>query len=133
MKYGLDTNVVLRLLVNDVPDQTMLARAFLDRLEAAGQRATISDLVVSEAFYGLRHHLKVPTEAALLMLSQILSDPAIEGESAPSVLRDLARAAAPPGLIDQLLLAHHRDHRTTLITFDRALGALPGAELLSGA
>jgi predicted nucleic acid-binding protein len=133
VRYGLDTNVVLRLLMNDVPEQTNLARAFLDRLEATGQRATISDLVVTEAYYGLRHHLKVPTEAALFMLSQILSDPAITGESAPSVLRDLTRAAAPPGFIDQLLLAHHRDHHTTLLTFDRTLGALPGTELLAGA
>lgn len=133
MKYGLDTNVVLRLLVNDVPEHTSLARAFLDRLEAAGHRATVSDLVVSEAFYGLRHHFQVPTEAALVMLSQILSDPAIKGESAPSVLRDLTKAAARPGFMDQLILAHHRDHRTTLLTFDRTLGALPGAELLDGA
>jgi predicted nucleic acid-binding protein len=133
VKYGLDTNVVLRLLVNDVPEQTTLAREFLDRLEATGQRATISDLVVSEAYHGLRHHLKVPTEAALLMLSQILADPAIKGESAPSVLRDLTEAAARPGFMDQLILAHHRDHRTTLLTFDRTLGALQGAELLAGA
>ncbi len=49
MRLGLDTSVVLRLLLGQPEDQTSRAVAFLNGLSRCGHHAVISDLVVAEA------------------------------------------------------------------------------------
>ena len=57
MSIGLDTSVVLRLLTGVPLGQAEAARRML-----AASRDTIfvSDLVVSESYFALRHHYEVP-------------------------------------------------------------------------
>ena len=56
MKAGLDTSVVLRLLLGQPADQAARAVAFLDELSRGGHHAVVSDLVVAEAYFALQHH-----------------------------------------------------------------------------
>jgi predicted nucleic acid-binding protein len=133
VKFGCDTNLVVRFIVGEPAHQALTVRRLMERMESVGETLYVSDLVVSEAFHVLNSHYEIPAKEALTELAAFLEDPAITGDVARNVLLDITRAAAPPGFMDQLILAHHRDHRTTLLTFDRTLGALPGTELLDGA
>jgi predicted nucleic acid-binding protein len=133
MSYSLDTNVVVRLVIGTPEDQYARARTLIDRLEGIGQTALVSDVVIAEACHVLCTVYKVPRLEALEGLRDIFRDRAIRGESAPSVLAHPEAAVGKPGFVDRLILKRARDHHTTLLTFDRTLGALPGTEPLAGA
>ncbi len=129
MSIALDTSVVVRLVTGRPEHQAATARTLLERLERIGATALISDVVVAEAFFALRHHYRIPDTLALEQLALVFDDPAVVGESAPAVLAGLP-SASEPGFVDRLILQHARDRRHGLLTFDRALAALPGADRL---
>lgn len=52
---GLDTNIVLRLLLNDDPAQTARVRSLL---KGSDQRTILNDLVLAETAWNLRRHAK---------------------------------------------------------------------------
>jgi len=57
---GLDTSVVLRLLIGEPRAQADVARRRIERALIAGEKVVVTDLVVAEAFHALRHHYDVP-------------------------------------------------------------------------
>ena len=57
---GLDTCVVLRLLVGEPAVQAKQALQYLEDCYLAGIKVYVSDLVVAETYHGLCHHYNVP-------------------------------------------------------------------------
>lgn len=127
MTPGLDTSVVLRLLVGAPEDQARAARRLVD---TAAAPPIVSDLVVAESYFALRHHYAVPHAAAVAALRALLADPRVRAPgAAPAVL---ARATAErPGLMDRLIHEQYRGEGATLVTFDRDAAKLAGARLLA--
>ena len=109
MSIGLDTSVVLRLLTGAPAKQAEAARALL---AASRDSVCISDLVVGESYFVLRHHYAVLLIDATQALAALLDDPRVQCTGVSrSVLRDVgARGAsrAVPGVMDQLILADYR-------------------------
>jgi predicted nucleic acid-binding protein len=132
LSAGLDTSVVVRLLIGEPESQATRARQFLDECIATGQGpARISDLVASETYFALIHHYGVPLADALRALGELLADERIS--ASPSVRRvfdapDLATAV--PGFLDRLIHEHYSDQGASLVTFDKTAARLPGARLL---
>jgi predicted nucleic acid-binding protein len=62
---GLDTSVVLRLLIGEPRAQAEAARRRIERALIAGEKVVVTDLVVAERFHALRHHYDVPQATAL--------------------------------------------------------------------
>lgn len=131
MSAGLDTSVALRLLTNVPAEQAEAARDFV---ASSPSPVAISDLVVAETYFALRHHYDVPPAEALRALFALLSDPRVRGTGvARAVLADTAAqssARSNPGLIDRLIHADYDREGLPVLTFDRPLARLPGAELL---
>lgn len=93
----------------------------------------VSDLVVGETYYVLRHHYGVPHPEAVRALDALLADPRLRATGAArTALRDAAAASARagPGLMDRLVLADAVREGLRLVTFDRDFARLPNAELL---
>ena len=65
MAIGLDTSVVLRLLIGEPRVQMEVARRRIERALIVGEKVVVTDLVVAEAFHALRHHYGVPETVAL--------------------------------------------------------------------
>lgn len=127
---GLDTSVVVRLLVGEPHAQAEAARR---RLEDAGpgDPAAVSDLVVGEAYFALRHHYRVPHAEAVAALGGLLDDPRVlPGGVARQVLREVGRHEPRPGLMDRLIHGDYERSGAALLTFDRDAARLQGAELL---
>jgi predicted nucleic-acid-binding protein len=130
---GLDTSVVLRLLVGEPADQAEKARALLSQWRELGEQPPlISDLVVGESYFVLLHHYEVPHRDAIKALGMLLGDPRIEASGvAKSVLDTMTQSTAGAGLMDRLI---HGDYveieNAQLVTFDRAAARLSGARLL---
>jgi predicted nucleic acid-binding protein len=127
---GLDTSVVLRLLIGEPRAQADVARRRIERALIADEKVIVTDLVVVEAFHALRHHYDVPQTLVLRRLQEFFTagvvqvDPAVAAEA----LGQGARGHA--GVVDRLIVARHRALGATTATFDRRQARLDGGVLL---
>jgi predicted nucleic acid-binding protein len=127
---GLDTSVVLRLLIGEPRVQMQIARRRIERALIAGEEVVVTDLVIAEAFHALRHHYGVPEAVALGQLREFL------GSGIANVDPIGAREALEPeskgrvGVVDRLIVARHRALGATTATFDRRQARLDGGVLL---
>ena len=131
MKVGLDTSVVLRLLVGQPADQTERAVAFLDETARRNDTLTVSDLVVAETYFALQHHYGLTKAKALSGLKQLFESGEIHCDGAAARLleqRDLA--SAKPGFVDRMIhLAYTRDEGC-MVTFEKSAKKLEGTTVL---
>ena len=126
MNVGLDTSVVMRLLIGKPPEQTDSAVALLDQLRRRGDRAVVSDLVISEAYFALQFHFKVTKTEALSALASMLSTGEISAtEQAGKVLKQPGLATAKPGFVDRLIHASYTASACSMATFEKSAGKLP--------
>jgi predicted nucleic-acid-binding protein len=126
VKVGLDTSVVLRLLVGQPADQRARAVAFLDELARRGDDPVVSDLVVAETYFALQHHYGVSKAQALSALCRLFEDGEIKPHgAAATVLATRALASAKPGFVDRLIhRAYIADGQSRMATFERAASKL---------
>ena len=131
MSLGLDTSVTLRLLTGQPPSQAEAARALV---ASAAAPVAISDLVVAETYFALRHHYAVPHAEAVRALHALLSDDRIRSSGiARAVLAGAVAQGASksqPGLLDRFIHADYARDDLQLVTFDRELARLGGARRL---
>lgn len=130
MALGLDTSVVVRLLIGAPASQVEVARRRIERAVTAGEHVLVSDLVVAESYHALRHHYAVPEGETVGRLRQLLESGVVRLEP------DGAIAALTTGrgeaLVDRLILARYRSLGAVTLTFDRKQGRLEGATRLRG-
>jgi hypothetical protein len=123
--------VVLRLLIGEPEHHAAVARRLLEG--EPGSRApsfVVSDLVIGESYFALRHHYGVPHSRAVTALSALLGDRRI---AAPGVARAALGAAGGSGgagVMDRLIHGDYERTGAALATFDRQAARLPGAVLL---
>lgn len=129
MKIGLDTTVVLRLLVGEPAAQAKLAQRRIAAALAAGDEILVSDLVAAEAFHALYYHYGLPKDEARTQLRAMLRS-GVVGIDPPAALGAFEPNRGA-GLVDRLIVARHRGLDASTWTFDRKLGAVDGAERLS--
>ena len=130
MTHGLDTSVVVRLLIGAPADQAEAARRAL----AAQPRGSfaVSDLVVGESYFALRHHYAVPHGEAVSALLALLTDPRVMSTGvAKSALTHMPHRESGAGFMDRLIYASYQADDVTMLTFDRAAARLPGTQLVS--
>jgi predicted nucleic acid-binding protein len=127
---GLDTSVVLRLLIGEPRAQMEVARRRIERALIAGEEVVVTDLVIAEAFHALRHHYGVPEAVALGQLREFVGSGIanVDPVGARQALDPAARERA--GVVDRLIVARHRALGATTATFDRRQARLEGGVLL---
>ena len=131
MKTGLDTSVVLRLLLGQPADQAARAVVFLDELSRGGHHAVVSDLVAAEAYFALQHHYGVSKQDALLGLRRLFADGEIEPlGAAAEVLAADGLASAKPGFVDRLIHGAYTDAADEMVTFEKAASKLKSVRVL---
>ena len=130
MTLGLDTSVVVRLLIGEPAGQADAARRALEG-QPRGSVA-VSDLVIGESYFALRHHYRVPHGRAVTALSALLSDPRIVSTGvARQVLAQIPDRESGPGVMDRLIHADYQSDGISPLTFDRTASRIPGTRLLS--
>lgn len=126
---GLDTTVVIRLLVGLPASQFAVARRRLARAVDAGDTVLVSDVVATEAYFALQHHYEVPKVEARTLLRQLLHSGTVQLD--PKGALEALDEAAGAGLVDRLIHGRYQSLGASTLTFERKQGALPGAERLS--
>lgn len=128
---GLDTTVVLRLLVGEPEKQAKIAVEALDAISGAGGKMHVSDLVLSETYYALQFHYKVPKEEAIAALRNLTKSEEMECSTiARFVLTQTNLHSANPGFVDRLIHAQYQATGIPMLTFEKAAKKLPDTRLL---
>jgi predicted nucleic acid-binding protein len=122
---GLDTSVVLRLLVGVSGAQARAAQRRLERAIEQGESVIVCDLVIAEAYYALQFHYDVPKAEARSMLMRLVRSGVVTVE--PREAEGVLGMTSGAGLVDRLIHARHRALGAVTLTFERKLGALEGA------
>jgi predicted nucleic-acid-binding protein len=132
VKVGLDTSVVLRLLVGEPADQAQRAWQAVVEVRSAGGEVFVSDLVAGEAYFALHHHYAVPKREALRQLRALFASGELVSEGvAPQVLATPKLASAKPGFVDRMIHEGYLRFLDHTLTFERAAGKLAGARVLT--
>jgi predicted nucleic-acid-binding protein len=130
---ALDTSVVMRLLTGSPENQAQRAFDELTSRLASGARVFVSDLVISEAYFALQHHYRVPKAEALRMLEGFLSHSGVMPTgAAAAVLRTSRLATGKPGFVDRLIHAEALGNAEELLTFETAAARLKHTRVLRG-
>ncbi|MFO1141313.1 MAG: type II toxin-antitoxin system VapC family toxin [Amaricoccus sp.] len=128
---ALDTNVLVRFIVRDHPDQSRAAHDMMGRL-SEGDPGFVCREVILELAWVLERAYGIDRQRIADVLTGLIASREVEvetaGEIAPAVA---AWRDGGPSLADRMIVAAAaRAGARALVTFDRAAARLPGAELL---
>jgi len=126
---GLDTNVLVRLLIEDDAAQTRRARNLVDAAVAEQETVLVSLPVLLETEWVLRSRYQVPAQSILGLFRAALETRELTFEDEPAVEEALFNwQDSRGGFSDCLIMAHNRQLgcRSTA-TFDAGAARLPGA------
>jgi predicted nucleic-acid-binding protein len=87
---ALDTNVLVRVLVEDDPEQTARAAALLDRLIAADEAGFVSDVALCEVVWVLRDRYRVSRRETAEVVGRLLRARHLRFSSSERLARALA-------------------------------------------
>lgn len=125
---GLDTNVVVRLIVADDAGQTRRARKLVEQSLSLNEPVLISLPVLLETEWVLRSRYGFDRDAVLGIFRSLLETQELSFEDEPAVEEALFHwSDSRCGFSDCLIAAHHRQMgcRATA-TFDGKAARLPG-------
>ena len=126
---GIDTNVVMRLLVSDDAEQTRRARKLIEEALDGEESVLVSLLVLIESEWVLRSRYEFKRDAIFGIFRALLEARELSFEDEPAVEEALFHwKDSACGFADCLITAHHRQLgcRATA-TFDAKAARLPGA------
>jgi predicted nucleic-acid-binding protein len=126
---GLDTNVLVRLLIEDDPAQTRRARNLVDAAVAADELVLVSLPVLLETEWVLRSRYEMPPESILGLFRDALETQELAFEDEAAVEEALFNwQDGLSGFSDCLIVAHNRQLGCRLTaTFDARAARIPGA------
>lgn len=128
---GLDTTIVLRLLTGEPERQFEKAKKFIEEQLSNHKKLLISDLVMTESYFALYYHYKVPKAEVIQQLDNLLSSGMISqspGSVCQKVIKDHKNHHA--GFVDQIIYEQYCLFADTVVSFDQSMGKLDRAVLL---
>ena len=125
---GLDTNVLVRFLVDDDEIQSARARRLIEKAISDEESLFVSDVVLCETFWVLASAYKVARKEIDAVFSELLQARALAFESRDRLADALAGFSRGRGdFADYIIGARAREAGcSTVATFDRALFREPG-------
>jgi predicted nucleic-acid-binding protein len=125
---GVDTNVLLRLILNDDPDQSRRARVLLSGAEAAGMPVLVNLLVLAETVWVLRRSYRFSRERLLDVVDALTQAGSIAFDRPDAVAEALSVCRSTTADLPDALSAAYNRHAgcSTTYTFDKDAAALPG-------
>ncbi len=130
MTVGLDSSIVVRLLIGEPVEQAKKAYAWTQDTLARGGRIIVSDLVISEVYFALQSHYGIPKEEALDFLREWLINSGVTPTGQAGTVLRQSTGSGNPGFVDRLIHAEYSSRNATLLTFEKAARKLGGVEVL---
>jgi predicted nucleic-acid-binding protein len=129
---GIDTNILLRLWLNDDPAQNKRIDALLAQHGTTPGSLLVTDVVLVEAVWTLASAFNQDKSAQLIAVRSLLNEVAFAFEDREVVTQAVALfEAGGCGFADCLVVAQHsRLGCEFTATFDRGMRKLPGVKVL---
>jgi len=129
---GVDTNILLRLWLDDDPVQGRQIDSLLAEHGGAPGSLLVTDVVLAEAVWTLRSVFSRDKAAQLSAVRSLLDEAAFAFEEREAIVRAAAMFEdASCGFSDCLVVAKHAHQGCEFTaTFDRAMRKLPGVRVL---
>jgi predicted nucleic-acid-binding protein len=129
---GIDTNILLRLWLNDDPAQNKRIDSLLAEHGTTPGSLLVTDVVLAEALWTLRAAFDQDKAAQLLAVRSLVQEAAFAFEDRQAVLHATEMfERGSCGFSDCLVVAKHARHGCDFTaTFDRGMRKLPGARVL---
>lgn len=126
---ALDTNVILRFLVQDDPKQAAIASHLFENVLTAEEPGFVTIVAVLELDWVLRSQYLFSADVVVKTIGQLMLAPNLAFEQAGALKTALAFEHGD--LADNILHeTGHANSCTKTLTFDRKFARLPGVELL---
>lgn len=121
-KVILDTNALLRFLLNDIPEQADEVEGLFRRARDGKLHLIVPEIVVFEIHFALLKYYKFPKEEVIDRLKSIVSAEFLSVESKEVFLKALKNYQnINVSLVDCFLLAKAETERAELFSFDKKL------------
>jgi predicted nucleic-acid-binding protein len=129
---GIDTNILLRLWLNDDPAQNKRIDALLAAHGGMPDSLLLTDVVLAEAVWTLKSAFEQDKHAQLIAVRSLLEETAFAFEDREAVAAALSLfEAGSCGFADCLVVAKHaRQGCEFTATFDQRMHKLPGVKVL---
>ena len=129
---AVDTNLLVRLIVDDDVAQAQKIRALFDRHADAAGALSVADSALVELVRALDRVHARPREQIAMALHALAGNATVKSESAAALLEATALYAQGPADFSDCLLAVRAQHAgcASLRSFDEKMRALPGVKLL---
>ena len=129
---GIDTNILLRLWLNDHPAQNKRIDTLLAQHGSTPGSLLVTDVVLAEAVWTLKSAFAQGKEAQLIALRSLLQETAFAFDDREAVMGAVALFdAGTCGFADCLVVAKHGQQGCDFTaTFDRGMRKLPGVKVL---
>ena len=132
MTFGMDTSYLLRLLTGQPKE--LAEKALARYLEAVGRgdSFSVSDTVVTEAYYALQHHYGKTKDETIEALKGISEDDSIAFSAGFDSVISLSKLAnANPGFLDRVLAADYRSRGQITLSCEKSFCRLPDTEVVA--
>ena len=119
---GIDTNVLIRYLLQDDAEQSVVANEFFETKISALEKGFVCSVVLCEVVWVLRRSYAVERHAIAEILSRLLSLDRIEVEHEECAIRAVSDFAEGTADFSDYYLARvnkEKHHAATTVTFDK--------------
>ena len=130
---AVDTNILMRFLMNDDVPQSQLVYALFKRTEKRGDVLFVPAVVVLEMIWVLESAYSISRQEIIASISDLLSMPILTFEIQPAVQKFVISAQKNNLDLSDLLLAHAaaHSHCDKVYTFDKKASKFKLFELLT--
>ncbi|HEY0510678.1 MAG TPA: type II toxin-antitoxin system VapC family toxin [Thermoanaerobaculia bacterium] len=129
---GIDTNILVRFLVRDDPEQAQTVRSLFERAEIENDRFHVSSIVLCELVWVLRSRYRLGREDVCSILDALLDIGLLQIQDRDLARRALAEFRQGPADFSDYLIGW-QDRRAgceETLTFDGGLDGAPGFTIL---
>jgi predicted nucleic-acid-binding protein len=122
--YLIDTNVILRYLLDDHPKFSPRAKAFMGEISEGTKKAEIFDVVIVECIYVMEKYYAIPRGKISTTLSGILNFQGIINLNRSEILEALLKYATTNIDIVDCILSAHSSPEKVVVSFDKDMAKL---------
>lgn len=129
LRYGIDTSVLVRLLIGKPPDAFSYCEQALRTLTESGAEIFASNQVIGETYVTVQHHYGASGTDARAGLLYVLRSGLVAPLTGHAVIAAL-ESSGGPGLFDRLIADEYSRAGMEVLTLDRKMTTLPATRRL---
>lgn len=122
--YLVDTNVILRYLLDDHKTHSPKAKAFMLQVSQGKKKVEIPAMVITECIYVLEKFYEVPRDEVVESISGLLNFTGIVNTDRSEILEALLKFKTSNADIVDCILAAHSSSEKVVVSFDKDLKKL---------